>query len=187
MTKKKLAIKKKSAKKAVKKKTVKKKHDSVGNPRTFATPADLYREFEKYVKWVDDNPWQKIEANKSTGKLIKIPTQRPYTLVGFAVFCGCHRDTIHSYGDKEQYPEYSDIYKLITETFYAQKFEGAAVGAFNPHIIARDLGLKDKHEHNVGGEIKTISSISQEELDKMSAEDLAKLALMKLQETNGDT
>jgi hypothetical protein len=32
---------------------------------------------------------------------------------------------------------------------YAQKFEGAASGAFNANIIARDLGLADKTEMKV--------------------------------------
>jgi hypothetical protein len=32
---------------------------------------------------------------------------------------------------------------------FAQKFEGAAVGAFNSNIIARDLGLIDRTELKV--------------------------------------
>lgn len=34
----------------------------------------------------------------------------------------------------------------VETTIYTQKFEGAAVGAFNSNIIARDLGLADKKE-----------------------------------------
>ena len=40
--------------------------------------------------------------------------------------------------------EFSSVITRIRETIYQQKFEGAAVGAFNANIIARDLGLADK-------------------------------------------
>ena len=31
---------------------------------------------------------------------------------------------------------------------YSDKYEGAAVGIYNPNIIARDLGLADKTEND---------------------------------------
>lgn len=125
-----------------------------GKPRKFKTPQDLYNKFQEYIKWVDDNPWIKKEAIKSgemCGQLIDVPYQRPYTLTGFAVFCKCCLQTIENYGNKDMYPEYFGVFKEMETTFTSQKFEGAVVGSFNAHIIARDLGLKDKSEidHNI--------------------------------------
>lgn len=42
---------------------------------------------------------------------------------------------------------------------YAQKFEGASVGAFNANIIARDLGLIDKKEVEHAGNINSTTRV----------------------------
>ena len=42
-----------------------------------------------------------------------------------------------------------EIIRAIDKIMFAQKFEGAASGAFNANIIARDLGLTDKSELKV--------------------------------------
>lgn len=39
-----------------------------------------------------------------------------------------------------------EVTTYVEEIIRTQKFEGAAVGAFNANIIARDLGLSDKKE-----------------------------------------
>lgn len=113
----------------------------------------------EYFQWVDDNPWIKIEQLKrptvsydETGKptvhaIAELPTARPYTLKGFCLYLDCG----HNYWDqfkkaKAIDDDFSVIISRIEDIIYTQKFEGAAVGAFNPSIIARDLGLADKTE-----------------------------------------
>jgi hypothetical protein len=116
------------------------------------TPEGLKREAEKYIEDVINNPFYKNEAVKSgdsAGLIISIPMCRPLTIHGFCVFAGITTQTFYHYEKQE---EYSDIITRIREIFYAQKFEGAAVGAFNPNIIARDLGLTDKIDHTTGGD-----------------------------------
>lgn len=47
------------------------------------------------------------------------------------------------------YTAYLGITRAIDSIMYAQKFDGAACGVYSHNIIARDLGLVDKKEHNV--------------------------------------
>jgi hypothetical protein len=42
--------------------------------------------------------------------------------------------------------DFSEVIHAIEEIIRTQKFEGAAVGAFNANIIARDLGMVDKKD-----------------------------------------
>ncbi|QCW20368.1 DNA packaging protein [Flavobacterium phage FPSV-S2] len=42
--------------------------------------------------------------------------------------------------------DFSDVIRTIKDIMFSQKFEGAAVGAFQQNIIARDLGLANKNE-----------------------------------------
>lgn len=58
----------------------------------------------------------------------------------------------------------------IDEIIYKQKFEGAAVGAFNANIIARDLGLADKKDVD----IKTKDNIPKL-VDEMTEEEAAEI------------
>ncbi|MFC0183379.1 terminase small subunit [Pseudarcicella hirudinis] len=46
-----------------------------------------------------------------------------------------------------------EVITRIEEIVYVQKFEGAAVGAFNANIIARDLGLADKQNIDLSTDI----------------------------------
>lgn len=110
------------------------------------TPEELYEKAKEYIHEVQETPWVKNEAIKSgdyAGQIIHIPTARPLTIHGFCVFAGITTQTFYNYEKQEAY---FDIITRIREVFYAQKFEGAAVGAFNPVIIARDLGLREQVE-----------------------------------------
>jgi hypothetical protein len=111
--------------------------------------------WQQYFQWVDDNPWYKSEAIKSgeaAGQIIRIPTSRPYSEIGFCAFHNLGEKYLQqlakSLADKteEQHEQLSSILTQARAKCYAQKFEGAAVGAFNANIIARDLGLVDKKE-----------------------------------------
>jgi hypothetical protein len=133
---------------------------SHGRDKLFETPQLLKEAAAEYFNWVDSHPWYKVEAIKSgdsAGKLIKIPTARPYTISGFLLYIGASdsywrqfkADCIAGKHDK-------DFLTIMDETetaIYTQKFEGATVGAFNANIIARDLGLSDKSDVNHSGTV----------------------------------
>lgn len=131
-----------------------------GRDKLFATSALLWKEACRYFEWCIENPWMKMEQVKQPGKgyrddegeyvpptlLLEIPTARPFTMQGLCLFLNC--DTSYFRKFKEQVLEkdhdFITIITRIEETVYQQKFEGAAVGAFNASIIARDLGLSEK-------------------------------------------
>jgi hypothetical protein len=111
------------------------------------TPGEFLEKAYDYFKWCDENPWYKKEAIKGgdkVGTIIEIPTQRPYTVEGMCVFIGITRKTF-----TELYSVRKDFIPVTTharEVIEANQLEGAIVGAYNPNIIARKLGLADKKE-----------------------------------------
>lgn len=114
------------------------------------TPDGLWAKAQEYFDWCVEHPWQKNEAVKSgdnAGMIISIPTATPFTLKGLCLFAGIDFKTFENYSKNE---EFIHITTRIRDICYTQKFEGAAVGAFNPNIIARDLGLVDKTEQSGG-------------------------------------
>ncbi|RQO79159.1 hypothetical protein DBR40_05420 [Pedobacter sp. KBW01] len=137
-----------------------KKQDKLGAPYKF-TPEQFELAWQQYFQWVDDNPWFKSEAIKSgemAGQIIQIPTARPYSEVGFCAFHNLGEKYITELANtlegKEKKKDFevqlSNILTQARARCRAQKFEGAAVGAFNANIIARDLGMVDnkKIEHD---------------------------------------
>lgn len=117
----------------------------IGKPKAY-TPETLLEKANAYFEWACNNPWYKNEAVKSgdnVGDIIPIPTARPLTTQGFCVYAGITYQTFLNY---EAQQEYLEVIRHIRNITYTQKLEGAAVGAFNANIIARDLGLADKSE-----------------------------------------
>lgn len=130
----------------------------VGRPFKFS-PEEFELAWQQYFTWVDDNPWIKNEAVKSgelAGTIIQIPTARPYSEVGFCAFHNLGEKyiteldhTLQKHAkdkdskNKDEAAELSNILTQARARCRAQKFEGAAVGAFNANIIARDLGMAD--------------------------------------------
>lgn len=127
------------------------------------TPEEFEKAWEDYFNYCDENPWYKNEAIKSgdfAGQLVKIPTSRPYTEVGFCAFHNLGlkylyqlEKTLEKDNKTEDEIKLSNILTRAKAKCYAQKFEGAAVGVFNANIIARDLGLADKKEIESSGNI----------------------------------
>lgn len=142
----------------------------MGRPYKF-TPEQFQRAWEEYFDHCDNNPWIKNEAIKSgemAGTLVQIPTARPYSEIGFCAYHNLNikylaelAETLRNKEEKTDDEEaLSYILARARAKCYNQKFEGAAVGAFNANIIARVLGLTDKTEidHLSGGKpMQTIS------------------------------
>jgi len=122
-----------------------------GREKLFATPELLWEAAEEYFNWCDGHPWYKIEANKNpkakpADKLVKVPTAIPYTLSGFCLYCDASEGWWKEFRKGENIDDFLPIITRIEEIIRTQKFTGAAVGAFNGNIIARDLGLTEKAE-----------------------------------------
>lgn len=140
-----------------------------GREKLFASPELLLQAAYEYFKWCDDNPWMKVEQlkkpfQKMVGKkkvwvtIAELPTQRPYTLSGFGLYCEASEKYLQEFErslqgktDKES-QDFLAVITHIRETISTQQLEGATVGAFNANIIARKLGLTEKKDITTGGE-----------------------------------
>lgn len=127
-----------------------------GRDKLFATPDLLWDAACEYFQWVDEHKWEKVETTvKPNGIEYKtIPTERPYTIDGFCLYCHTSRQWLFQFKKNENNKDFLYIITRIEDLIYNQKFEGAAVGAFNANIIARDLGLRDNQAIDHTGEIK---------------------------------
>lgn len=126
-----------------------------GRNKLFESPELLYTAACEYFEWCNKNPWVKTETTKK-GEITDIktmPTERPMTLTGLCIYLDCSSSYFRVFKktikDKnknitEKDKDFLTIITRIEEIIYTNKFEGAAVGAYNANIIARDLGLKDK-------------------------------------------
>lgn len=129
-----------------------------GRDKLFNSPKLLLKTAYEYFQWVDDHPWMKNEQVKQPAKAVKdengqtvfapviaqIPTARPYTLSGLCIYLDCSEETLKAYGKDEDKKDFFEVVHAIRAIIDTQQLEGAAVGAFNPSIIARKLGLADK-------------------------------------------
>lgn len=146
-----------------------KKRSKHGKDKAFDTPEILWEEACEYFQYIDDNPWIKYEAIKggdNAGKLIPIPTSRPYTIEGLCIFLNVNTAYFRNFELNNKNTEaYSAVITHIKEIIRTQKFEGAAVGAFNANIIARDLGLREGIEHS--GTVEQRPSLTKDQIDKL--------------------
>lgn len=120
-----------------------------GRDLEYGNPDALWEAIADYFQECDDKPWVKNEAVKSgdlAGKIISVPTARPYTLSGLCIRLGISQTAWKNYCKRD---DFIGVTTHAEEVIRTQKFEGAAVGAFNANIIARDLGLKDSSEIKV--------------------------------------
>lgn len=128
---------------------------SHGRDRLFGTADLLWIGACEYFNWCDAHPWWKNEAIKSgdhAGKIVKVPTARPYTMQGLCLYLDCNLVYFNQFEkalegrEDSTSKDFSKIVSRIRETIFMQKFEGAAVGAFNANLIARELGIAEKQE-----------------------------------------
>lgn len=121
-----------------------------GRDKLFATPDLLWDAACEYFQWCDDNPWCVIK-NKTKGKTKEKEeslTQRPYTLSGFLSYCGANEAYWRQFKQAD-HEEFSTVVSRIENIIETQQLEGAIVGAFNPNIIARKLGLAEKNDSTI--------------------------------------
>lgn len=150
-----------------------------GRDRLFESPELLLKSAYEYFQWCDDNPWTKIETTTRIVKKIPmsdekvIPTARPYTISGLCLYLDCNTQYFSQFKknltESDIDKDFSLVITRIEDIIYTQKFEGAAVGAFNANIIARDLGLSDRQETNNKTELNITvqDEYTKDELNKL--------------------
>lgn len=175
-----------------------------GRKKLFETPELLLEACREYFNWVDAHPWYKPEQLKKPyeeeytdpkGKkqkrmvyIAKVPTARPYTIQGLCIYLDCNtlwfnqfekaiQKKIEDMGEKnadETTLGFSKILAHVRDIIYQQKFEGAAVGAFNASIIQRDLSLIDRTDITTKGN-EVMADKSDDELKQLLQDTLTKL------------
>lgn len=134
-----------------------------GRKRLFSSPGALYKAACTYFDWCDANPWIKIDYKGSGAVKVEIPTARPYTMAALCKHLGVNlsyfnqlktslkekKGTTDLNTEDFSLVKWLQTIEFIEQTIYVQKFEGAAVGAFNANIISRELGLVDKNSLEV--------------------------------------
>lgn len=125
------------------------------------TPEGLWKEAVDYFEWMQTQVWNKKDPIKSgdlAGELIDIPTHKPMSIKSFCIFADIDDNTFARYEKGEGYQDFWEVTKKIKAIIESQMFEGAVVGAFNPNIIARTLGLTEKTDITTNGnEIKQVN------------------------------
>lgn len=110
------------------------------------TPDQLWDEAMKYFKWVENNPLLEEKLFAYQGIVVKdtVNKMRAMTITAFCLFADISLQTLENYRDNKDFIE---VTTRIDNIIKSQKFEGAAADLLNPNIIARDLGMADKHDH----------------------------------------
>lgn len=121
------------------------KRSTHGRKPIFKSPEDLWEAACEYFKWNEDNPLMSSELVKFQGvaTVAELPRMRAMTIQGLCIFLDISRETFYVYKNKK---DFSDIVDQIERIIYQQKITGAAADMLNSNIIARELGLSDKHE-----------------------------------------
>ena len=124
-----------------------------GRDKIFKTPNILLDACYEYFEHQSNQKWEKTDFKGKDVEMVKIPTASPFTLTGLCIFLGVNTKYFAQFEsdldlENKIDKDFSNVITHVREIIYSQKFEGAAVGAYNANIIARDLGLADKKEHS---------------------------------------
>jgi hypothetical protein len=128
-----------------------------GRDTIFATPQTMKEACYEYFEYQSEQSWERVDFKGKEVEEVKIPTSSPFTLTGLCIFLDVNTDYFNQFEsnlkgktDKKS-KDFSGVITHIRDIIYSQKFEGAAVGAYNANIIARDLGIVDKQELDIKG------------------------------------
>lgn len=127
-----------------------KARSSHGRKPIFASPDQLWTACEEYFQWVEEHPLWEAKAFSFQGDVTvaEIPKMRAMTIGGLCLFLDIDESTWKEYGIREGF---TGIVTRAERVIRDQKFSGAAAELLNSNIIARDLGLRDKQDHEHTG------------------------------------
>lgn len=114
-----------------------------GRDLIFSSPGILWEAAKEYFEATINRPWIKKDWVGKDAVEVDRETTPPFTITSLCLFLDIDRTTWAKYRQRK---DFIPVVTRIEDVIYSQKFEGASVGAYNPNIIARDLGLIDKSE-----------------------------------------
>lgn len=120
-----------------------------GRDRLFASSEALWEACCEYFEWVEANPLWESKLFSYQGEISEgvIPKMRAMTKSGLCLFLGMDQTTWNRWKECDD-EDFRRVTREAEEVIYSQKFSGAAADLLNANIIARDLGLSDKAEHD---------------------------------------
>lgn len=118
-------------------------------PKIFKEPKEIYDLFEEYLKHIQENP---IKIVKFLGKDAEERIEnhyKPPTWKGFEAFLYrkgiCTNLDKYKYNYDGNYEKFANIIRVIDNIMWDTKFSGACVGQWQHNIIAKELGMAEKH------------------------------------------
>lgn len=121
-----------------------------GRDKLFADSNLLWEAAVEYFELTDSRKWTKKDWVGKDAMEVERMTDTPYTISAMCLYFDCSREWWTKFR-KDAPEDFLPIIARIEAIMHSQKFEGAAVGAFNANIIARDLGLTDKSDITSNG------------------------------------
>ena len=124
---------------------------SAGPKPKFEGSDALWSACVEYFEWNVENPLYEDKLVSFQGIVTHEPVakMRAMTMYGLCQFLDIHFDTWCEW--KKSRPDLSDAIARAESVIKRQKFEGAAADLLNPNIIAKDLGLADRQQHEHSG------------------------------------
>ena len=121
-----------------------------GPNKIFSDPVVLWEECLNYFQWCEDHPLNEDKVFHTSGEITRttVSHMRAMTIKGLCFYLKISYDAWIDYRvDKDL----SNVIHEAEQVIYDQKFSGAAADMLNANIIARDLGLSEKKEHEIAG------------------------------------
>jgi hypothetical protein len=148
----------------------------IGRNRIFQDPEDMQKAFDEYFEYMKKQTWKKqdfIKSGPDAGKIIELETSTPLTIHSLCLFLGVHtkyfndfQDSLKTMKDRQKADDFSDIIARAMNVITNQKLEGAMTGAYNPMIVARIEGLKEKTDITSNDQTLTVQ-VSRDEAKKI--------------------
>lgn len=116
-----------------------------GGKPAYETADQLWEAALEAFDWLHARPLKEEVLFHHKGEVVRTYARkmRPFTWAGVAACMGMSENGLRRYATV---PEFVHVMALISDVIRTQKFEGAATNMMNASIIARDLGMADKHE-----------------------------------------
>ena len=157
---------------------------SYGRNPIYTSEEQLSDACYQYFQWVEENPMEAAELVKHQGeaKVAMVPKMRVMSIWRLCLFIGISEDAWEDYRKK---PELSGVVREVEATIKSQQLEGASCEMLSPNIIARLLGLADKHETKVEGTLE-LSPDQQKVFEDVAKEIARQTQLAIARETDGE-
>lgn len=125
---------------------------SHGRKPLFESPEVLRDACQEYFDWYETHPLYETRISVVKGEVVKVkvPKMRAMSVGSLCIFLDMAIPTWSAYRNKSA--DFSKVCSEVEQIIYQQKFQGASADLLNHAIIARDLGLKDKQEHELSGQ-----------------------------------